>query len=61
MNKYFELKFWLTIIGISLVVVSIVIFAIYILISIIINAYRSKSKKLTYNCLTNKWEKVEKQ
>lgn len=60
MNKYFELQYWLTIIGLVIAAISIIIGLIKIfIIDFIIDKYRRKSKKWKYNYVANRWEKVK--
>lgn len=60
MNKYFELQYWLTIIGLVIVAISIIIGLIKIfIVDFIIDNYRRKSKKWEYNYVANRWEKVK--
>lgn len=58
MEKYFELQYWLTIIGLIVLVAFISIGIIHLLISLIIDEYRRKSKKWQYNYVRNKWERI---
>lgn len=59
MNKYFELQYWLTIIGLCLPGLFILIGLIRFLVCFINNIYRKRSKKWEYNCVLNRWEKVK--
>lgn len=60
MNKYFELQYWLTIIGLVIVAIFFIIGLIKIfIIDFIINKYRRKSKKWKYNYVLSRWEKVK--
>lgn len=60
MNKYFELQYWLAIIGLVLVAIFIIIGLIKIfIIDFIIYKHRRKSKKWKYNWVVNRWEKVK--
>lgn len=60
MDKYFELQYWLSIIGIIATGLFIVGVIIYFLVDVIVNSYRSKSKKWTYNYIYNRWERKDK-
>jgi hypothetical protein len=60
MNKYFEFKYWQEIIGLIVVGLVILIVIFWFTIDCIINTYKSKSKKWEYNCVTQRWEKVNK-
>lgn len=59
MNKYFELQYWLTIVGLCLTGLFILIGLIRFLIYFINNIYRKRSKKWEYNYVLKRWEKVE--
>lgn len=60
MNKYFELQYWLTIIGLAIVAISIIIGLIKIfIVDFIIEIHHSKSKKWEYNYVAGRWERVE--
>ena len=59
MNKYFELQYWLTIVGLCLTGLFILIGLIRFLIFCINYYYRKRSKKWEYNCVLNRWERVE--
>lgn len=60
MNKYFELQYWLTTVGLCLAGLFILIGLIRFLIFVINYYYRKRSKKWEYNYVLKRWEKVEK-
>lgn len=60
MDKYFELQYWLNITALIVLGIFILVGVLWFLISIIIDAYRSKSKKWQYDCVKGRWEKVNK-
>ena len=60
MEKYFNLQYWLTIIGISLMVLFILITIIGFIVSEIITNYRLKSDKWEYNYVCKRWERKDK-
>ena len=59
MNKYFELQYWLTIVGLCLAGLFILIGVIRFLIYVINDIYRKRSKKWEYNYVLKRWEKIE--
>ena len=60
MDKYFELQYWLTIIGMIVTCLFIIGGVIWFLATEIIDFYRRKSKKWTFNYIHNRWEKKDK-
>ena len=60
MNKYFELQYWIEIIGLIAIGLFIVGCIIYFLVDVIVDFYKSKSKKWTYNCILDRWERKDK-
>lgn len=59
MDKYFELQYWLTIIGLIITGVFVLICIIKGLIDLIIYEYRRNSKKWQYNYVLQRWERVD--
>lgn len=56
-EKYFELEYYITIIGLILIGLIIVIGIVIYLTDCLIYNYRRKSKKWEYDCVKKQWEK----